>query len=73
MRVADYVPVMRVKQLKAQDVNLERDMNFGVREALEEVEEDPEVAQKPRQNYVRPIEIEQLSVSLSLGLAVDAF
>jgi len=61
-RVADYVPVLRLKQLKAQDVDMTRDATFGVKIALEEFEDDVEFAQKPRQHYVRPIEIELLSV-----------
>lgn len=61
-RVADYVPAVQLKQLKAQDVDMTRDATFGVKITLEEAEEDADAAQRPRQHYVRPIEIEQLSV-----------
>lgn len=59
-RVADYVPALQLKQLKAQDVDMTRDATFGVKVALEEVEDMEALQPKPR--YVRPIEIELLSV-----------
>lgn len=65
-RVADYVPFKQLKQLKAQDVEMSRDPTFGVRVALEEVEEEEEDFLSPRKPYVRPIEIDVLSVRLSL-------
>lgn len=61
-RVADYVPALQLKQLKAQDVDMTRDATFGVKVTLEEPEEDMDVLQQQRQHYVRPIEIELLSV-----------
>ncbi|KAF9740268.1 hypothetical protein PMIN06_010409 [Paraphaeosphaeria minitans] len=70
-RVADYVPAVQLKQLKAQDVDMNRDATFGVKAALEEAEEEVEVS-RPRQHYVRPIEIEQLSAERSMEL-IDTF
>lgn len=62
-RVADYVPATQMKQLKARDVDFSRDVTFGVRVNLEEVEEEQEaiVQRKP---YVRPVEMNLLSVRL---------
>lgn len=65
-RMADYVPAAQVKQLKAQGVVIERDPLFGVQEPLKEVEENDEDAKamfRPS-DYVRPVEIEMLSVRL---------
>ena len=62
-RVADYVPFKQLKLLKAQEVDMQRDTAFGVRVALEEVEDEEEDLLAPRKPYVRPIEIEVLSVS----------
>ncbi|KAK7191288.1 hypothetical protein DPSP01_008358 [Paraphaeosphaeria sporulosa] len=70
-RVADYVPAVQLKQLKAQDVDMNRDATFGVKATLEEAEEEVEVS-RPRQHYVRPIEIEQLSAERSMEL-IDTF
>jgi hypothetical protein len=72
-RVADYVPAVQLKQLKAQDVDMTRDATFGVKVALEEVEDGLEVPQMQRQHYVRPIEIEQLSVGRPLSSATNGF
>jgi hypothetical protein len=58
--VADYVPAVQLKQLKAQELDFARDFSYGVRVNLEEVEEDDEVV--AHQRYVRPIEINVLSV-----------
>lgn len=60
-RVADYVPATQLKQLKAQDPDLSRDFSYGVRANLEEAEEEDDefIARRP---YVRPIEIDVLSV-----------
>ena len=63
-RVADYVPATQLKQLKARDLDLSRDFSYGVRVNLEEAEEDDEDMLAPRR-YVRPIEIDVLSVCLS--------
>lgn len=63
-RIADYVPVVQLKQLKARDVDMARDFSYGVRLNLEEVEEE-EIISQPRQ-FVRPIEIEVLSVCFLL-------
>jgi hypothetical protein len=62
-RVADYVPAVQLKQLKARDLDFSRDFSYGVRANLEEVEEDEEVV--AHQRYVRPIEIDVLSVCLN--------
>jgi hypothetical protein len=64
-RVADYVPFKQLKLLKAQEVDMQRDTTFGVRVALEEVEEEEEDLLAPRKPYVRPIEIDVLSVGAS--------
>jgi hypothetical protein len=64
-RVADYVPFKQLKLLKAQEVDMQRDTTFGVRVALEEVEEEGEDLLAPRKPYVRPIEIDVLSVGAS--------
>jgi len=61
-RVADYVPFQQLKMLKSQEVDMQRDVSFGVRVNLEEAEEDGEDFLAPRKPYVRPIEIELLSV-----------
>lgn len=61
-RVADYVPAVQLKQLKARDLDLSRDVTFGVRVVLEEVEEKEQVIAHTRR--VRPIEIDVLSVSV---------
>lgn len=60
-RIADYVPAVQIKQLKAQNVDIARDFTYGVRVALEEVDEEEDVIQQPK-HYVRPIEIDLLSV-----------
>lgn len=62
-RVADYVPATQMKQLKAQDLDLSRDFSYGVRANLEEAEEEQDDFVAPRR-YVRPIEIDVLSVRL---------
>jgi len=64
-RVADYVPAAQMKQLKAQESEIARDFTFGVRANLEEAEEEQELVARPK-HYVRPIEIDVLSVSPSL-------
>lgn len=62
-RIADYVPATQLKQLKAQDVDMARDVTFGVRLNLEEADEDEsELMQQPKY-FVRPIQIDVLSVS----------
>ena len=63
-RVADYVPATQMKQLKAQDVDMARDFTYGVRLNLEEVEEEEDDFAKQPKHYVRPIEINVLSVCL---------
>lgn len=60
-RVADYIPFKQLKLLKAQEVDMQRDTTFGVRVALEEVDEEEDLL-TPRKPYVRPIEIDVLSV-----------
>lgn len=65
-RVADYVPFRQLKLLKAQDVVMQRDSTFGVRVALEEVDEE-EALLTPRKPYVRPIEIDVLSVGFAIS------
>lgn len=62
-RVADYVPKKQLKQLKADGVDMSRDFNFGVQSGLEEFD-DAEAAREQAKPYVRPIEIEMLSVCL---------
>ena len=67
-RVANYVPATQMKQLKAQEVDMARDFTFGVRLNLEEAEgEDEDFLQQPKR-YVRPIEIDVLSVCVPLRL-----
>ncbi|KAH6616275.1 hypothetical protein C7974DRAFT_401513 [Boeremia exigua] len=70
-RVADYVPFLQLKALKAQDVDMQRDPTFGVEVALEEAN-DAELDLAPRRPYVRPIEIEMLSPERSMEL-IDTF
>ncbi|KAF2730815.1 hypothetical protein EJ04DRAFT_444328 [Polyplosphaeria fusca] len=69
-RVADYVPFMQLKQLKAEGAAMERDFDFGVEVPLEEVveEEDAYAEQHVRPQYVRPVEIELLSAARSMEL-----
>jgi hypothetical protein len=63
-RLADYVPVLQLKQLKAEGVTIGRDTEFGVQVTLqEEPEMDPELLQQQK-HYVRPIEIDFLTVCL---------
>jgi hypothetical protein len=64
-RIADYVPVQQLKILQAQGVDMQRDPTFGVRAPLEEEEEEIDVS-APRQHYVRPIEVEMLSVGSTI-------
>ncbi|KAF1978609.1 hypothetical protein BU23DRAFT_550025 [Bimuria novae-zelandiae CBS 107.79] len=71
-RVAEYVPTLQLKQLKAQDVDTNRDATFGVKAPLEEVDEDDSEQQQSKQHYVRPIEIELLSAERSMEL-IDTF
>ncbi|KAF2997574.1 hypothetical protein E8E13_002000 [Curvularia kusanoi] len=71
-RVADYVPFKQLKLLKSQEVDMQRDVTFGVRVNLEEVEEDSEDFLAARKPYVRPIEIETLSPERSMEL-LDTF
>jgi hypothetical protein len=61
-RVADYVPATQMKQLKAQEVDMARDFSYGVRLNLEEAEEEEDDFMKQPKHYVRPIEIDVLSV-----------
>jgi hypothetical protein len=64
-RVADYVPATQLKQLKARELDLSRDFTYGVRANLEEVEEDEDDFSAQQKRYVRPIEIDVLSVCAS--------
>jgi hypothetical protein len=64
-RVANYVPATQMKQLKAQEVDMARDFTFGVRLNLEEAEEEEEEYRRQPKHYVRPIEIDMLSVCSS--------
>jgi hypothetical protein len=66
-RVANYVPATQMKQLKTQEVDMARDFTFGVRLNLEEAEEEEEDFMRPK-HYVRPIEIDVLSVCSSSEL-----
>lgn len=70
-RVANYVPVAQLKQLKASQVEMTRDVSFGVRAPLEEKEEEADEAVAPK-HQVRPIEIEVLSPQRSMDL-IHAF
>lgn len=63
-RIADYVPAAQLKQLKQQDIDLTRDVSFGVRNKLEEVEDEEQDYSKAPERYVRPIEIDVLGVCL---------
>lgn len=65
-RIADYVPATQLKQLKAQDVDMARDVTFGVRLNLEEAEEEEGSLTKQPKHYVRPIEIDVLSVGYTM-------
>jgi hypothetical protein len=63
-RIADYVTPMQLKQLVKDGVDTSRDFTFGVRVPLEETEDDQDLVQMPKQHYVRPIEIDMLSVRI---------
>ena len=72
-RIANYVPAAQLKQLKAEGVAMERDVDFGVRRPLMEVEdggedggEDGEEEAGQRTHYVRPVEINFLTVWCSI-------
>ncbi|KAF2872092.1 hypothetical protein BDV95DRAFT_493022 [Massariosphaeria phaeospora] len=67
-RLADYVPAVQSKKLRAEGVEITRDTTFGVRDRLEEVEdEEDDFFQQPK-HYVRPIEIDLLSPERSMEL-----
>lgn len=61
-RIADYVPIAQLKQLQAHDVDMARDATFGVRLNLEEAADDDDGPATQPKRYVRPIEIDVLSV-----------
>jgi hypothetical protein len=61
-RIADYVPALQLKKMKAQGVEMQRDPTYGVQVPLQEVEDDDDYFTTPRQPYVRPIEMELLGV-----------
>jgi hypothetical protein len=63
-RIADYVPAVQLKQLKAGGVVMGRDFEFGMlRLRQSEGGEAGQVeARRQPKNYVRPIEIDFLSV-----------
>lgn len=63
MRKADYVSTTQLKQLKAQGVPMARDGDFGVFQALQEEPEDLG-GMMQQKTYVRPIEVDLLSVRL---------
>ncbi|KAF2280309.1 uncharacterized protein EI97DRAFT_447854 [Westerdykella ornata] len=66
-RIADYVPVTTLKELKAKGVTIGRDPEFGVEHALqEEPEIDPEFLQQ--KHHVRPVELDFLSPARSMEL-----
>lgn len=61
-RLADYVPVAQLKQLKKEGVTIGRDTEFGVvRPLQEDFDVDNELEQQ-RKHYVRPVEVDFLSV-----------
>jgi hypothetical protein len=62
-RIADYVPVAQVKKLKADNVPIERDFTFGVARTLVEAEAPKQEVEE--KHYVRPVEIQFLSVRAS--------
>jgi hypothetical protein len=69
MRLADYVPITQLKQLKAQSAAMGRDFGFGVAQPLledVEMEEEGGVIKQPK-HYVRPIELDFLSVGAPSG------
>lgn len=70
-RVADYVSLMQLKQLKAQEVNMTRDLDFGVKVPLKETDSDDIPPPQQKQYYVRPFEVELLSVRLLSLLAME--
>jgi len=65
-RIADYVPAQQLKKLKAQGADMQRDPTYGVQASLEEVEETEDYFAVPKQHYVRPIEVELLSVGSTI-------
>jgi hypothetical protein len=72
-RVANYVPAIQMKQLKAQEVDMSRDFSYGVRLNLEEAEEEEEEAMSQPKHYLRPIEIDVLSVCSMPGRHLYAY
>lgn len=60
MRLADYVPKAEVDKLKADNVPIQRDFEFGVVRPLVEVDAPKEDFEQT--HYVRPVEIELLTV-----------
>ncbi|CAI6339970.1 unnamed protein product [Periconia digitata] len=71
-RIADYVTLTQLKQLKAQGVLIERDLTFGVPEPLEEIADQDDSFLQQKKHYVRPIELELLSPERSMEL-IDTF
>lgn len=61
-RLADYVPISQLKQLKAHGVSIGRDTEFGIQISLQEEEVDTELTQQHK-NRVRPVELDLLTVS----------
>ena len=62
-RIADYVPAIQLKQLNAEGVVMGRDFEFGMlRPRSQGEEEGPAEVRRHPKNYVRPIEIDFLSV-----------
>jgi len=61
MRLADYVPAVQLKQLKAEGVPIGRDTEFGVVRPLHEEGNEAD-AEAERKHYVRPVEVNYLTV-----------
>ncbi|OCL13108.1 hypothetical protein AOQ84DRAFT_417129 [Glonium stellatum] len=64
-RIAEYVSANELKELKRQNVDIERDFTFGVEIPAQEIVDTEEEQIKP---YVRPIELEFLSPERSTEL-----
>jgi hypothetical protein len=65
-RLADYVPISQLKQLKADGASIGRDTEFGIQISLQEEEVEPELIQQHK-NKVRPVELNLLTVCLPIA------
>ncbi|KAF2661140.1 hypothetical protein K491DRAFT_687619 [Lophiostoma macrostomum CBS 122681] len=68
-RIADYVPAVQLKQLKAEGTVMGRDFDFGMLRARQAGDEEgPDEVRRQPKNYVRPVELDFLSPARSMEL-----